>query len=296
MGSTLSIYNDTSDTVLIKIGDDEEALRIAQLGSTIFAAVTLCVAGAGWAVGAVTGGVMTISASSAMVATGTALSLSNVTRQVATEIRDSFTSNGYVELKPNQTHTSGKTTLSLWRQCHVVRIRTQGSAVIHEETYMRPIFTGATDKSNLQHDISFWIKKFPYVEKFRTEANLVNQANNIAFNPTLYVWTSHHGTKLRCNQDGSVDLAPHAREWEQWTRIGRGGNTYVWRSCHGTYLRANDDGTVDAAPHAREWEEWTFLRHRDGNVWRSCHGTYLSAGDDGSVTTVPHVQAWEKWR
>jgi hypothetical protein len=111
MGSTLSIYNDTSDTVLIKIGDDEEAARIAQLGATIFAAVSLCVAGAGWLVGVYTAGTVAITASSAMVAAGTALSISNVTRQVVTGIRDAFTSNGYHELKPNQSHTSSKTTL-----------------------------------------------------------------------------------------------------------------------------------------------------------------------------------------
>jgi hypothetical protein len=161
---------------------------------------------------------------------------------------------------------------------------------------MRPIFTGATDKSNLQHDISFWIKKFPYVERLRVAPNLVNEANNIASNPDSYVWTSYHGTKLRCNQDGSVDLAPHAREWEQWARIRIGVNKCVWRSCHGTYLRANDDGTVDAAPHAREWEEWTIVKHPLGNVLRSYHGTYLSAGNDGSVTTMPHIKWWELWR
>jgi hypothetical protein len=296
MGSTLSIHNNTSDTVLIKIGDDQEAVRIAGICATAFTAVSLTVTGAGWAAGALTGGVLTISASSAMVAAGTALSLSNVTRSVATEIRDSFTNNGYHELKPNQTHTSSKKTLSLWQQCHVVRIRTdRAGTVIHEETYMRPIFTGATDNSNLQHDISFWIHRYPYVEKIRTRANVVNQASNVALPRNRCVLTSSHGTKLRCNQDGSVDLAPHAREWEQWEQISRGGNKYNLRSYHGTYLRARQDGTVDGATHAQEWEEWTLLRYRSGNVWRSHHGTYLSGCDNGSVTTMPHIQLWEKW-
>jgi hypothetical protein len=125
---------------------------------------------------------------------------------------------------------------------------------------------------------------------------VVNQASSIALPQNRCVLASSHGTKLHCNQDGSVDgsvdLAPDARELEQWERMSRGGNKYNLRSYHGTYLRAREDGAVDTATHAQEWEEWTLLRYKSGNVWRSHHGTYLSARDNGSVRTMPHMQAW----
>ena len=49
-------------------------------------------------------------------------------------------------------------------------------------------------------------------------------------------------------------MAPHAKTWERWTYVD---NKFL-KSYHGTYLRANPNGSVDLAPHAKTWEIWKF--------------------------------------
>jgi hypothetical protein len=68
---------------------------------------------------------------------------------------------------------------------------------------------------------------------------------------------SFHGTFLRGRPDGTVDLAPHSKSWENWTFIYLGNSKYNIRSVHGTYLRGRPNGKVDLAPHALSWEVWT---------------------------------------
>jgi hypothetical protein len=98
-----------------------------------------------------------------LAAAGTASSIAGVTTVIISEIKRGYISQGYVALSPGGSVKSDKKTLSLWQQCHVIRERQSGNRVIVEETYMRPIFTGATDKSNNRHDIAFWVRKYPYV-------------------------------------------------------------------------------------------------------------------------------------
>jgi hypothetical protein len=112
-----------------------------------------------------------------------------------------------------------------------------------------------------------------------------------------YVFTSHHGSKLRCNDDGSVDLAPHAKAWELWSPVWQGGNRYAWKSIYlGNYLTAWDDGTVQSKPELNAWEVWEHIHLGNGmNAWKSAHGTYLSVWPDGDVKLAPHIKEWEQW-
>ncbi|ETL41007.1 hypothetical protein L916_07930 [Phytophthora nicotianae] len=51
--------------------------------------------------------------------------------------------------------------LSLWQQGTCVRTTIVDEKTVTTDTvYMRPIFSGATDNSNLDHEIQFWIDKF----------------------------------------------------------------------------------------------------------------------------------------
>ncbi|GMF66649.1 unnamed protein product [Phytophthora fragariaefolia] len=51
--------------------------------------------------------------------------------------------------------------LSLWQQGTCVRTTIVDESTVTTDTlYMRPIFSGATDNSNIDHEIQFWIDKF----------------------------------------------------------------------------------------------------------------------------------------
>ena len=121
MGSKLSIHNDTTDTVLVKIGDDEEAVRIGTIITGVVAAAGLAVTGLGFSVGAMSGGLVTITASSGLAAAGTASSIAGATTVIVSEIKRGYISQGYVELSPGGSINSDKKTLSCWQQCNVVR-------------------------------------------------------------------------------------------------------------------------------------------------------------------------------
>jgi hypothetical protein len=71
---------------------------------------------------------------------------------------------GYVEIPPGGRHRFGKESLSLWRQGHCVRTRRfdERMEIVTDAVFMRPIFTGATDDSNVDHTIQFWIDKFGF--------------------------------------------------------------------------------------------------------------------------------------
>lgn len=74
------------------------------------------------------------------------------------------------------------------------------------------------------------------------------------------------------------------------------GNGKVYLvSTHGNYLSAWPD-RVELAPHAKAWEQWTVVNNSDGSVsFLSFHGTYLSAWPERAVRLAPHNQAWEHW-
>ncbi len=67
---------------------------------------------------------------------------------------------------------------------------------------------------------------------------------------------SCHGTRLGGNTEG-VHLTNKNGWWEEWTWILIGENNYLWLSFHGTFLRGNENGTVDLAKKPDLWEVWT---------------------------------------
>jgi hypothetical protein len=161
MGASLSIHNDTADTVFVKTGDDEAAINIGNIVSGCIAAVALGVATAGVGTAATAGTLVTITATAANVA-GKASTLAQAGSTVIRGITAELNGNGYTTLRPGQTYYGPKQTLSLWQQCHVIRVRTSGNKQITEGTYMRPIFTGATDNSCNRHDVAYWVRRYPY--------------------------------------------------------------------------------------------------------------------------------------
>jgi hypothetical protein len=68
---------------------------------------------------------------------------------------------GYKPIAPGKSYRWGKMSLSLWRQGHCKRfIYKNDNTIYSDELYMRPIFSGATDSSNINHNIQFWINKW----------------------------------------------------------------------------------------------------------------------------------------
>ncbi|KAF8367300.1 hypothetical protein PRIPAC_85129, partial [Pristionchus pacificus] len=62
------------------------------------------------------------------------------------------------------------------------------------------------------------------------------------------------------------------------------------------YLRANQDGSVDLADHAQDWELWTPMRNHDGSwSFQSHHGTWLRSSGDGQVSLQTHCMADEQF-
>ncbi|OWY93048.1 hypothetical protein PHMEG_00037694 [Phytophthora megakarya] len=178
MGSYLSIVNNTEDTWTCKIGPDEAALKIAGIVvSVISAAVTVIgTAGAAAPVAsalAANGVVSVFGVSTGAFATGaavagsisTAVSVTGTVTKfgvtVANGINDNLISEGYVNIAPGDKHQWGKMSLSLWQQGTCVRTTIKDETTVTTDTlYMRPIFSGATDNSNIDHEIQFWIDKF----------------------------------------------------------------------------------------------------------------------------------------
>ncbi|CAM6015475.1 unnamed protein product [Sphagnum balticum] len=183
MGSYLSILNNTSDVWLVKIGPDEAAINIASITSSVVGALALTVATAGEAAPLVASlgadGFVTVSGVSAEVleaaagvaavargASGTAkaaLVLINL-------LEGKLSTEGFDRLNPGETKQYGKLTLSLWQQGTCIRARVDPANPAHilvERVLMRPIFSGATDNSNLTHDIQFWINKWG-IERLNT--------------------------------------------------------------------------------------------------------------------------------
>lgn len=142
MGSYLSIHNDTSDSIWVKISDDEAAKRVA---SDVTAAVASASRG-------ISGGQYV----------GPALVMAQYVHNTVDKIRDGLVTKGYTELSPGQSLKSNKLTLSLQQQCHVARARLADGNMVVEETYMRPIFTGAKDNSCKHYKVASWVKKHNY--------------------------------------------------------------------------------------------------------------------------------------
>ncbi len=258
-------------------------LQIAHVESTPIAD-HVSLSGIGWRASAQSRDILAITfASTSLNTEDETLSIAFVAKEVASKLRGRYQGKGYIQLHPDHEHIIEKKSLSWWRQCHVVRIKSMADGkIVKEETHMGPISIGTDDNSISRHSLSFCISKRPYIERLSVQLQLkakddARPQDDKLFPPGTYVWTSYHGNKLRCGAIGNVDLAPRAEEWEHWRPVWKGGNTYYWKSFHGTYLRANWWGTVDAVHDPREWEEWECLKLPSGFVWRSYHGTYLSA-------------------
>ncbi|EFJ21876.1 hypothetical protein SELMODRAFT_417172 [Selaginella moellendorffii] len=146
MGSYISIYNNTPDPYLVKVGPDTAAIGIATTVVTVFAAVATVVATAGAAA----------PFSAALVANGVIDVFF-----VSTEALAAFTA--AAASISGERKTFGKYSLSLWRQAQCVRVRpnpANSEEVVMDTLYMRPIFSGPTDESTNEHGLQYWIGKW----------------------------------------------------------------------------------------------------------------------------------------
>ena len=174
IGSYLTIVNDTSDLWACKIGVDESAVSIFTIITGVITAIAAAVATMGAAApflsSAVANGVVSIfgiSTSAASALATFAAGLTGVkyiagTASIALSVTNSALNfaykNGYAPIPPGQSYRWGKMSLSFWQQGHCKRYIVTGSnSYYSDELYMRPIFSGSTDNSNLDHKILFWI-------------------------------------------------------------------------------------------------------------------------------------------
>ncbi|GAB9477965.1 hypothetical protein Gpo141_00015179, partial [Globisporangium polare] len=180
MGSYLSIVNNTPDTWQCKIGPDEAALKIAGIAVSAVAAAAAVIGTAGAAapvvgiiagVGGTSATVAGVSATALATVTAAAAAASGVTGAiggvsgfgiaVAKGVSSTLSGQGYDTIAPGDFHKYGKMSLSLWQQGTCVRTYVVDERTVRTETvYMRPIFSGATDNSELKHEIQFWLDKF----------------------------------------------------------------------------------------------------------------------------------------
>lgn len=154
MGSYITIINDTDDTFSVKVGADKTALFAGTLIAGTIATIISCGAFAG----VLTGTIVTI---------GAGISVGSAITSTSFGIHSALSKEGYVTLKPGERHQYGKMALSLWQQCHCIRTRSDGSNLLVEEIYMKPIFSGATDGSNNDHCIKWWVDKYGVSEVSR---------------------------------------------------------------------------------------------------------------------------------
>ncbi|KAF4045173.1 hypothetical protein GN244_ATG02557 [Phytophthora infestans] len=158
MGSYLSIVNNTDDPWTCKIGPDEAALEIAGVAISVVGTLASALGTGGVApvasalaangvvkVFGVSAKALASSAEAISEAISAAGSVSEFGLSVAQGINDHLVTDGYVRSLPG---TCVRTTI------------VDEKTVITDTLYMRPIFSGATDNSNLDHEIQFWIDKF----------------------------------------------------------------------------------------------------------------------------------------
>jgi hypothetical protein len=178
MGSYLSIENNTQDTWTCKIGPDEAALKIAGIIISVIGAAATVIGTAGAAAPIASAlvangvvsvfGVSTSALATAAAAAGTVSTIATVTGSVsgfgiavAQGVSDNLIKEGYVTIAAGEKHQWGKMSLSLWQQGTCVKTTIVDETTVTTDTlYMRPIFSGATDNSNIDHQIQFWIDKW----------------------------------------------------------------------------------------------------------------------------------------
>ena len=109
------------------------------------------------------------------------------------------------------------------------------------------------------------------------------------------VLKSHHGTYLRADPDGTVNLTTNCQEWERWT-IKKKDNYFYIKSWHDTYLRADPDGAVNLTTNCQEWERWTVKKEDNHFYIKSWHGTYIRADPDKTVNLTTNRFIWEQYK
>lgn len=173
MGSYISIVNDTPDPIACSVGTDMAAVEVFGMVTGVIAALATVITTAGTAAPALTclgaTGMYTIAgistsaaiAIAAPVAEGVATAVGVLKTVVAVSV-DAAAQDGYVKIQPGEKHQFGKYSLSLWQQGHCKRYRRDESnmRMIYDEIYMRPIFSGATDGSNNDHSVQWWLDKW----------------------------------------------------------------------------------------------------------------------------------------
>ena len=196
IGSYLTIVNDTSDLWVCKIGVDDAALTIFNIIAGVIAAIGTAIAIVGATASftfAVTNGVVTLFGMSAKTAAALATFAAGfkgvkyisgtvgVAVNVANSAIEQAYNNGYAPIPSGQSYRWGKMSLSLWQQGHCKRYIVTGSnSYYSDELYMRPIFSGSTDNSNLDHKILFWINKVGTTNKLSVNIPTNNKASTSA--------------------------------------------------------------------------------------------------------------------
>jgi len=182
MGSSISILNNTEFELFCIVTPDEAALKITGIIIGVVGALTgialsgglvapTFIAAAGTTGAAITG--LSVPLVKAIVvstiAAGGSAAVKGVLDAVVNEEVAYLRSKGFQQLRPGERFTWGDKTLSLWQQGNCKRSRQNYELMfkINDEVFMRPIFSGATDKSDLTHDVQFWVNKFGWENEQR---------------------------------------------------------------------------------------------------------------------------------
>lgn len=158
MGSYLTIVNDTNIPWKCKVGADTKALEwglvIGTVGAAVMSAAT--VGGVAIALGATAAEAIAAGAATWIFTAGFGALTSNAINDGVNHV---LQVKGYDVIQPSERKRYGKMSLSLWRQCECINAAAAGNGSSVESVMMRPIFSGATDKSNREYSIGQWIKK-----------------------------------------------------------------------------------------------------------------------------------------
>ncbi len=174
MGSSISIFNNTPFELDCIVTPDEAALRISGIVITAVAAavavgvsggalgpiVTPLAAGAGATVTGLSAAMVTAIVNGAVIV-GTSQGVKAILENIVQEEVKQLRSQGFQRIGPGERFTWGGKTLSLWQQgnCKRSRIGVGEMVIYNDEVFMRPIFSGATDRSDKEHDVQFWVNK-----------------------------------------------------------------------------------------------------------------------------------------
>jgi hypothetical protein len=162
MGSTISLLNDTEYTWLCRVGPDQKALKISGIlaGAVVAMGITVATAGLTLPAAGVAATSIGYPAAGAVgagfIATGiTSLGSVEVAKRINEHLQND---KGFHEILSGATYETGKLSLSLWQQATCIRQETLSPTVLKTKTlYMRPIFSGATDKSTKTYSIKEYV-------------------------------------------------------------------------------------------------------------------------------------------